>query len=88
MTLTEQFDSLPEPMQEQLIRLARLATGMSADEKGAARVLLGAAALQIVVDSPDENDNRLAVAELMGACGRVVQYADEQAGARASWLVV
>jgi hypothetical protein len=87
MTLTEQFDSLPEPMQEQLIRLARLVTGMSAGEKGAARLFLGTGALQIAMGSTDDDD-KLALAELLGVCGRVVQYADEQAGDRASWLVV
>jgi hypothetical protein len=88
MTVVEQLAVLPEPIQEQLLRIARLATGMSADEKGTARLFIAAGGMQICVDSADDEDMRLPTAELLTACGRIVQYADEQAGDNASWLVV
>ena len=41
MTTAEQLATLPPPMQEQLLRIYRLAAGMSASEKAEAACSLG-----------------------------------------------
>jgi hypothetical protein len=85
MTNTEQFAALPVPIQDQLIRIARLAAGMSTDEKEAARFLIAGMSLQFALDLPDV---AIEAGEMIAACGRIVQFADEASGSSASGLVV
>ncbi len=82
---TDQFTALSEPIQEQLIRIARKAAGMSTEEKEFARVFLGSVVLHA---AGGVDDDGVAAADLVAACGQVVKLVDEASGSAASWLVV
>lgn len=81
----EQFEKLPAPIQEQLIRIARLAAGMSADEKEQARLLIADIASQLVLKVSDDCVDAV---EMISACGLIVTAADGLSGGSASGLVV
>jgi hypothetical protein len=78
MMTSEQLAALPAPIQEQLVRIYRMAAGMDAEEKAAARLLLGNIALSCAAASPDE---QLPGAEMVAALGRIVTTIDELASA-------
>ena len=80
MSPAEHLAALPEPMQEQLARIARLAAGMSDAEKAEARVFVSA--LLLSLNPARMPDDQVPVAEMVGALGRIVTEADRLATER------
>lgn len=77
MSSADHLAALPEPIQEQLARIARLAAGMSADEKTEARAFV--ATLILTLGPLRMTDDQLPAAEMVGALGRIIATTDELA---------
>jgi hypothetical protein len=86
-THTEQFAALPEPIQRELLDVARIAAGMSAEEKEYARLLLGQVALDFAAAYDVMHPGEPAF-ELIAGCAHLVTLVDAASGAAASRLVV
>lgn len=78
MSISEQLAELPEPVQEQLIRIYRLAAGMDAREKTACRLMIGGLSFGFALNVPDD---AVPAAEMISALGRIVTTIDELASA-------
>jgi hypothetical protein len=76
MTTAEQLYGIPEPIQEQLVRIYRLAAGMSNDEKTAARATLAGVTLAHAMTASEE---QFPAAEMIAALARIVTTADQLA---------
>ncbi|WP_148574960.1 hypothetical protein [Nocardioides caldifontis] len=75
----EALSHYPEPILDQLHRIARLAAGMSATEKAEARRFFAALVLEWAVAGPDD---QIPAAEMVGALGQIVTTADALAATR------
>jgi len=84
-TPAQQLYNLPEPIQEQLVRIARIAAGMSTEEKAAARLTFGTTGLHFAMYGDDDT---IPGADLVATCGVIVALVDENSGSNASWMVV
>lgn len=73
-----ELSRLPEPVQEQLIRIYRLAAGMDAREKTACRLMLGGLSFGFALNVPDD---AVPAAEMISALGVIVTAIDELASA-------
>jgi hypothetical protein len=73
MTHADYLAELPEPIQEQLVRIVRLAAGMSNDEKTAARQTFAGVTLANIATA---SDSQIPSAEMVGALGRINTLAD------------
>lgn len=78
MTPAEQLYAVPEPIQHQLVRIARLAAGMSATEKAEARTVIGRLSLHYAT-SPTVTNDQVPAAEMVSALGRLIVEADRLA---------
>jgi hypothetical protein len=76
MTPAQQLYSLPEPIQEQLLVIAREAIGMSADEKGYAAALFATVAQHFAFGGADEG---IPGALMIGALGVLLKNAHDLA---------
>ena len=77
MTTAEQLATLPPPMLAQLLRIYRLAAGMSATEKAEARGLFAAVTFAAAVDTTKHD--HIPAAEMVSALGLIVTAADNLA---------
>ena len=79
-----QLAGLPEPVQEQLLRIYRLAAGMDSLEKEAARLTFAAFVGSCATDVG--SDLVVAPAEMIAAAGQIVTLIDGLSGVAASRL--
>lgn len=77
MSPAEHLAALPVPIQHQLVRIARLAAGMSVAEKAEARTFV--ATLILTLDPLRMIDDQVPAAEMVAALGRIITTADELA---------
>ena len=72
----EQLLRLPAEIQEQLLRIARLALGMDATEKNAGRRFVAGLALEAATHGPGDV---IPATEMVAACGRIITTTDREA---------
>jgi hypothetical protein len=80
MSPADQLAALPEPVQAELWRIARLAIGMSPEEKGAAAAITATVGLHFAVRPlADDNELFIPAAEMVSACGLIVRLVHDAA---------
>lgn len=82
--MTDALSALPAPIQDQLLRIYRLAAGMGPLEKEAARLTFAAFVGSCAMDVT--NDLVLPSAEMIAAVGQIVTSIDGLSGVAASRL--
>lgn len=80
MTPAEYLASLPEPIQAELVAIAREAAGMTADEKGFAAAMFATVGAHFALRPlTDENERFIPGAQMVTALGLILRLANDEA---------
>lgn len=83
-TSTEYLAALPEPIQDELARIARLAIGMSSAEKGAATGFFAMTGLKVALSPLTmENNEKVPGARMVTALAKILRAANDEAAVAA-----